>query len=239
MKIIVPLAGPDFETEGGQVKAMTLLDGEPLLRKVLTSRPWFHVEAGNDRACCSSEDLVFVLRNSPPSVSFASGVLCDWFPGCRTVMLGDYARGAACSALSALSLCSAPGETICIDLADIAYRTSLQPDQSFSDCPSLGGIALTFHSDNPAYSYLETDASGKVLRAREKEVISQNASAGTYFFRNVATYLLALAHSMRHEEELAYNGLFFVCPLMNGIIENGERVMLEQVSDVRDIKVFA
>jgi hypothetical protein len=33
-----------------------------------------------------------------------------------------------------------------------------------------------------------------------------------------------------------HKGLFFVCPLYNGVMAGGRRVILEQVQDVRDGK---
>ncbi len=34
-----------------------------------------------------------------------------------------------------------------------------------------------------------------------------------------------------------HKGLFFVCPLYNGVVAGGRRVILEQVHDVRDIEI--
>src|SRR5262249_8547387 len=102
---------------------------------------------------------------------------------------------------------------------------------------SVGAVALVFESTNPAYSYLRTDSVGKVVEAAEKRVISQRASAGTYFFDRAATYLEALAHNLRHLEQVTHRGLFFVCPLYNGGLARGRRVVREQVPAGRDVKI--
>ena len=95
---------------------------------------------------------------------------------------------------------------------------------------------LTFDSDLAIYSYLEKNAAGEVVRAAEKKVISRHASAGTYFFRSGAVYLRAVAHALEHAEKQMFKNLFFVCPLMNGVLGQSLRVLAIEVEDLRDVK---
>lgn len=229
MRIVVPLAGPDFERADGGVKAMLEIDGRPLLRRALEGRPWWN--AGQ----VGPADMVFVLRDTPASQDFARGALRDWYPEAGVVSIGRYTRGAALSALAGIALMDRTDESICVDLADIEYASTLDPVARFA-ATRAGGIVLTFPSDNPAYSYLATDAEGRVTEAAEKRVISGTASAGTYLFRDTACYLAALAHSLSHAEAVMHRDLFFVCPLVNGLVARGLDVLLEPVADVIDIK---
>jgi hypothetical protein len=229
MKAIVPLAGPDFVRSDGSLKALHALEGRPLLHRVLTSRPW----AGGLRG----DDYCFVLADRSETRDFAAGPLSDWFPESRKIFLSDFTRGAALSALAAMSAHKTADEPLVIDLADIYYESDLDPSALFASDPSVGGIALVFESDNPAYSYLATCADGHFLHAAEKEVISSNASAGTYFFASTALYLRALSHALENEAEHTYRGLFFVCPLFNGVRAAGRDVLLKPVSNVVDIKI--
>ena len=54
MKVIVPLAGPDFVKPDGSVKAEISVEGLPLLRRALESRSWW------THGLVSDADLVFV-----------------------------------------------------------------------------------------------------------------------------------------------------------------------------------
>jgi hypothetical protein len=230
VKVVVPLAGPDFEREDGSVKAELAIGGQPLLRRCLEGRVWWQ------RGQVRGEDLVFVLRDTPRSRRFAGGALATWYPGARIVMLSATADGAALSALAGVALVDPDAGPLCVDLVDIEYRSTFDPVHCFARSSSVAAAALVFTSNNPAYSYLRTDSEGNVVEAAEKRLISQHASAGTYFFDRAATYLEALAHSLRHPEQVTHRGLFFVCPLYNGVIAAGRRVVLEQVHDVRDVK---
>lgn len=227
MRVVVPLAGPDFILDCGNLKAEIDFDGEPLLRRVLRSRPW----------ASAVQDYSFVLMDTPETRAFATSALAEWFPDASVTFISHYTRGAALSALAGMATGADVGAPIIVDLADILYTSTLNPATVFYTSPECGAIALTFKSDNPSYSYLRLDALGGFAQAAEKQLIADNASAGTYMFRDMATYLRALAHGLENEVSQTFCGLFYVCPLFNGVKIQGKGVMLETVNEVIDIKV--
>jgi hypothetical protein len=229
MRIVVPLAGPDFVGPDGTVKALHPVDGLPLLRRALESRPWADAVPPGD--------MGFVMMDRPETRAFAEGPLQGWYPGASVVFLSRPTGGAALSALAGMALAAgAQTGPIIVDLADILYSATLDVAATLSDQPRAGGIALTFESDWPGYSYLRCDADGRVVEAAEKRVISSHASAGTYVFASAAVYLRAVAHALENANSQTHNGLFFVCPLFNGVLAQGLDVALAPVSDVIDIK---
>jgi hypothetical protein len=226
MRIIVPLAGPDFIRDGGALKAEIELDGEPILRRVLSSRPWAR----------AVQDHSFILIDAPETRAFATGALDEWYPGASVTFISKYTRGAALSALAGIATGQDVNEPIIVDLADIGYDSTLEPIGVFKKNPGCSSIALTFKAENPTYSYLRLNASGSFDNAAEKSVISNNASAGTYIFRDMATYLRALAHNLENAHDQTFRDQFFVCPLLNGVKDMGKQVLLETVTNVIDIK---
>jgi hypothetical protein len=230
---IVPLAGPDFERADGTVKAEYVVDGLPLLRRALESRSWWL--SGGLRA----QDLIFVLHDSLRSRRFAEEKIARWYPGCRRVYLSDFAAGAALSVAAAVALVKDYDEPLAVDLCDILFDCDATAVARFGREPEIGGLAVVFAADDPKYSYLVCDASGLMTRAREKQVISRNASVGAYFFRSSRVYLQALAHSMAHCDTLAHHGLIYVCPLLNGVVALGLDVECVAATSVRDIRLPA
>ena len=227
MRVVVPLAGPDFILDCGKLKAEVPYDGVPFLRRALSSRRWAN----------SVKDYSFILIDKPETRAFATYALADWYPGSSVTFISRHTRGAALSALAGMATTRCVDEPVIVDLADILYTSTIDPTSIFKIDTNCGGIALTFTSDNPAYSYLRLDNSDYFENAAEKQVISNHASAGTYIFRDMATYLRALAHSLDNQKSQTFNDLFFVCPLFNGVKDQGKRVILEPVADVIDIKV--
>jgi hypothetical protein len=228
MRVIVPLAGPDFVRPDGSVKAEVVLQDRPLLIAALGSRPWATQVA--------PEDHVFVLMDRPETRAFASGPLLEWYPSAARVFLGQHSKGAALSALAGVAMGRAGEGPLIIDLADILYASDLEPGAVFSRDAGCGAIALAFQSRLPSYSYLRLDDEGRVVEAAEKRVISTNASAGTYIFADAPVFLNAVAHALRNFSGQQHNGLLYVCPLLNGVLAAGYSVELAPVTDVVDIK---
>ena len=231
MYCIVPLAGPDFVHPTLGIKPLMPIDGEPLLRKVITSRPWWR--SGN----LQPSNLIFVLRDIPETVKFIED-LDDWFPGSRKVIISSLTSGALMSALAGVSLIKDFTAPLCIDLVDILYETEELILDRFQD-DSIGGVVPYFTSDESCYSYFEMNTEGFVTHAVEKQVISSHASAGTYWFRDTATYLNAAAFSLNHISELSVKGILFVCPAMNYIINTGKKVVPIPVDNIQSVsKIF-
>jgi len=230
LKIIVPLAGPDFVSADGRLKALADIGAaEPFLHAALKQRPWARHTPPSDYA--------FVLHDQEQTRAFASIHLQSWFPGCRVVFLSHFAAGAAFSSLAGAAVhLNADHRPLVIDLADILYTSDIDPAVHFAQNPNDGGLALTFRSSNPIYSYLRKNEHGIVVEVAEKKVISNEASAGTYAFRSGPVLLKALAHAIETADTQTHRGLFFVCPLFNGVLAQSLAVGTTTVHAVRDIK---
>lgn len=199
--------------------------GGPLLLHVLCNRPWIYSGA------LQPENIVFVIAAGP-----AAGLICDLvdssFDGAKSVILSDLTRGAAMSALAGVSLIEDWDDWLCVDLADITFRSVAC--STFVNLPNaVTAVVPYFESQDPKFSYLRLDAQNRVLEAREKLVISSNATAGVYFFRNVPTFLESVGHSMRQFHEVSHNDLLYLCPVLNGAVATGGSVLGIKVSGVQ------
>jgi len=87
-----------------------------------------------------------------------------------------------------------------------------------------GGALVSFHSVNPRYSFAKADDSGIVVKTAEKEVISENALAGAYFFSKAESFLSA-ARSLLAKEKID-KPEYYVSLLYNTLIKNGETIRL-------------
>lgn len=89
---------------------------------------------------------------------------------------------------------------------------------------------ITFNSTNPHHSYARVK-DGKVVEVKEKEVISDHAIAGIYYFKH-GTDFTRYARQMI-EQDIRYKGEFYISPLFNLMIEDGKTVNTYEV-DVKD-----
>ncbi|GAA3083206.1 hypothetical protein GCM10010520_32480 [Rhizobium viscosum] len=227
LNIIIPMAGNDFERPDGSVKAEMPVGETTLLGATLEARPWWSGAAVP----------VFVLRDRPASRRYARETLLARYPTARIVWLSETTGGAAWSTAAGAALVAFPEAPVVVDLCDIMFASDANIAAIFAADPNLGGLALTFASRHPLYSYLRLGNDGRMLEAREKVVISENASAGVYAFRNIAVFHLALAHSLQNRARLSHNSLLFVCPMLNGVVAHGFDVRTLPAHDVFDVKI--
>ena len=87
-----------------------------------------------------------------------------------------------------------------------------------------GGLLVSFESDLPKYSYAEIDANNIVRRTAEKEVISNHALCGAYFFSSGKGFL-KVAHQLL-DNSIPNKSEFYVSLLYNYLLKNGETVKL-------------
>lgn len=224
MICIVPLAGPDLPHAEHGFRPLVPVAGRPLIETALEGRSW------RRQGLLRDSDYVFVVRDVP-GVERLHAFLRDRWPGCRIVSLSHLTGGALLSALAGVAL--APlDQPVIIDLADILFDCDY--DFGLPWPQDVGAVTPCFPSEEPCYSYLREE-NGHVVEAAEKRVISNRASAGVYAFRSPSVYLAAAAHSIEYRHKLSYNGIMFVCPAMNGVLNQGLRVVAPETQNVRPV----
>ena len=74
------------------------------------------------------------------------------------------------------------------------------------------------------WSYASKGSDGLVNDVREKEVISENATVGAYYWQRSADFVSAADEMIRRE--IRVNGEFYVAPVFNINIQRGQRITL-------------
>jgi hypothetical protein len=218
MYCVVPLAGPDFFHPSYDIKPFVPYKDKTLIESVLHGRSWYS----------EIDTFFFALQDNKRSRSCGE-MLKKLFPSSRFVYLSNFTKGALLSSLAATSLMENFNMPLVIDLVDIDYDSSkFHPLDIFEDS-EVKGILPYFTSDEPCYSYLQTDREGLLQKSAEKKVISDKASAGTYFFQNLSTFFSVLQGSLEREAEYSYNGSLFLCPVYNEIVKYHGKVVSTQV----------
>lgn len=92
---------------------------------------------------------------------------------------------------------------------------------------SIDGALLTFHSDDPKFSYAASDTNGYVYKTVEKEVISNDAICGAYYFKNVNVFNSALTEYL---DKCSYHE-FFVSGVYNIMAKHRKKIKPFQVDE--------
>lgn len=109
------------------------------------------------------------------------------------------------------------------------YTDGIRGIMSQSAEDAEGVMFVSFESDLPKYSYAKIDEHKRVLRTAEKEVISNHALCGAYFFATDQGFLSA-AHRLLNEKNFS-KPEFYVSLLYNYLMENNETVLLAEMEE--------
>ena len=87
------------------------------------------------------------------------------------------------------------------------------------------GMVVTFESDSPAHSYVVLDGD-YVTEAAEKEVISNNAVGGLYYYKEGSDFV-KYAHQLIDDDNRTKNE-FYICPVFNYLIKDGGKIGIDK-----------
>ncbi len=110
-----------------------------------------------------------------------------------------------------------------------AYRRIIE--EALNNEDATGGALVSFDSNEPKYSYAELDENGNVIRTAEKEVISNHALCGAYFFASGKEFK-EVAHRLLNEPVML-KPEFYVSLLYNYLLAKGDTVKLATMEDYR------
>ena len=236
MKVIVPLAGPesDVETEFSDFKNLIEVYGKPLIKYMADKRPY-----DLKRAVYILLEETDKKYNIAPRLKKALGNSIEIF------RLKKVTEGAACSVLSYLKE-SGIKEDILIDLAD-QYLSLDGRFLSFLETrkDNMKGVIPTFKSKYWKWSYVRLDQDGFVDEVQEKvnPPISDNATAGVYYFSSAQDYIYAAEEMVRKDRRVKFNNKFFVSCVYNELpkksVINFPTEIICPLGSIEGIKLFS
>lgn len=210
MKIIIPLAGKDprfVETP----KPLIDIEGKPLIKRCTDSIESLFREA----------EVLFLILAEDEARHKLAMKLKEFYPGSDVLFIHEPTEGAACTVLLAKEYINNDDELI-IYLADIFFDAPLEEAMQRARERNESGIIPCFPSSNPKYSYAIVGDDEYATKVAEKEVISENASSGFYYFLKGKDFVWAAEEMIR--KDLRVNGWFYICPVYQQLIERGDNV---------------
>ena len=124
----------------------------------------------------------------------------------------------------ALETCTLAKEYIDNDLPLYIYTPDVYFQPQFDpDCvKDADGFLLTFPANSPDHSYSDIDDKGIVSRVIEKEVISQHANVGLYYFKTGKMFLHYANDAI--QKNMLVKGEFYIAPIYNTMIFDGLKI---------------
>lgn len=226
LHVVMPMAGEGsrFKKEGWTTpKPLILLNGEPLFKHSISS------------VSADGIDLKysFIVRQEHIDEYNIDEGIKSFLPTANIFSVSKTTRGAVETCLLAESAISDDDGVIVLD-CDLEFRS-----KKFIDIVSTilsqpvneaeGGALVSFESNEPRYSYAAVGADGLVIRTAEKEVISNHALCGAYFFATGKRFK-QIAHQLLNEPDFK-KPEYYVSLLYNYLLADGEKVYLAPMEE--------
>lgn len=226
LHIIMPMAGEGsrFLKEGWTTpKPLIELKGQPLFKRAISSVKIDGIPM----------KYSFIVRQEHIEKYGIDKGIKSFLPEANVFSVMKTTRGAVETCLIAEDAID-DGDGVIVMDCDLEFRSekfiSLIQDilsRNINECQ--GGALVSFESDQPRYSYAAIDDDGYVIRTAEKEVISNHALCGAYFFGSGRKFK-QIAHRLLDEPEFK-KPEYYVSLLYNYLLADGEKVYLAQMEE--------
>lgn len=221
LHIIMPMAG-----EGSRFLKEGWTTPKPLIE--LKGKCLFQRAVGSVADVNAPMKYSFIVRQEHIDKQHIDKLLKEVCPTANIFSVQQTTRGAVETCLKAESAIAENDAVLVMD-CDLEFkspklvefiRSVLEQDAEDVN----GGALVSFESQDPRYSYAQVDADNRVLRTAEKEVISNHALCGAYFFSTSRDFL-STAHRLLNEPVFT-KPEFYVSLLYNYLLRDNQVVML-------------
>ena len=218
INIVLPIAGKAqrFIDQGYLVpKPLIIVDKKHIIDWALESIDLKNID---------DYQLIFVVRLDHINDFALDEILKQKFGNDVKIVVVDHiTEGAVCTCLLAEDHINNDDELL-IYTPDVYFQDPFNPNNIEQ---GLDGHILTFKANSPAHSYAQLDDDGYVIKTVEKEVISENAAVGVYYYKTGKLFV-KYANKLI-ENNIRTKGEFYLCPIYNLMVQDNLKIKTSQV----------
>jgi NDP-sugar pyrophosphorylase family protein len=207
MNIVIPMAGRGsrFAEAGCKVpKPMIRFLGKTMIEHVVDNLGYSP----------SEHQFVFIIQKQHNELH---RFLNHTF-NAKIVTLDEVTQGAACTVLLSSNFLD-KNEPLLTANCDQLIKWNRENFETLRlNACDYDGIILTSYSDNPNNSYVNLDSNNKITHCKEKELISNIATVGLYYFDTTLKFINAAQAMIKHNDRT--NNEFYMCPVYNYLTGN-------------------
>lgn len=231
LNVLIPMAGAGsrFSIAGYTFpKPLIEVKGKPMIEVVVNN---LNVEA----------HYIFLVQKDHYEKYNLKYLLNLIAPECDIIQVDGITEGAACTTLLASNLINNDSPLLIANSDQYIEWNSNECMYAF-DADTVDGGILTFESHHPKWSYAEVGNNGFVTKVAEKQVISDNATVGIYYWKKGSDYV-KYANQMI-SKNIRVNNEFYVCPVYNEAIEDNKKIRIKRIEKMwgigtpEDLKYF-
>ena len=223
LNILIPMAG-----HGSRFKDAGYTFPKPLID--IKNKPMIQVviESLNLKG-----NFIFIVQKDHQVKYNISSTLNRLVGKCQIIEVDKVTKGAACTTLLAKKYINNHSPLIISNSDQFVEWNSSKIMYNFTEKKYDGGI-LTFDSIHPKWSYAKCfEGSNLVNRVAEKNVISNNATVGIYYWAKGKDYVNYAQQMIK--KKILVNNEYYVCPVFNEAINDGKKIAISKVNKMRGL----
>ena len=211
LNVVIPMAGAGsrFEKAGYTFpKPLIDVNGKPMIQVVVES---MNIEA----------TFIYIVQKSHREKYNLDTLLNLITPNCKIVEVDGLTEGAACTVLLAKEHINNEHQLILTNSDQFIQWDSTEFMYQMNE-KDFDGAIMCFESTHPKWSFAKTNEDGLITEVAEKNPISNQATAGIYYFKHGSDFVASAEQMI--EKNIRTNNEFYVCPVYNEAILNGKKI---------------
>lgn len=219
INILIPMAGEGsrFKEVGfKEIKPLIPINGKAMIQHVIEN-------IGIDGR------YIFVVKKEHEEEFLIEEKLKKIIPNCVVIIQEGKLDGAAISTYLAKDIIDNDENLLIVNSDQLIDKDGKNLIFNFINSGVDGGI-LTFQSTDPKWSFVQKNMYDLVDGVAEKNVISDEATCGWYFWNKGSDYLKYVEKMV--SKNIRTNNEFYVCPVYNEAIADGKVIVSEKVKNM-------
>jgi len=198
---------------------------KPLIE--LKGKPFFYWAARSVEKFVDVEDIIFVVLKEHIEQFDIVRIIQSYYPDARIQVIPHVLNGAVLTCLEGMKQIDDDLPVLFEDCDHGFISSELYGFCEKAEFSDVDGALLTFESSNPAFSYVRFDANQNIVGTVEKEVVSNEAICGAYYFRNKELFSQS---AETYLENCNYKE-FFMSGVYNEMASTGKRLVTFHVDE--------
>ena len=223
--ILIPMAGRGsrFEEQGYTDKKPFIdVNGKPMIHRVIKN---LGMEFTTDY-----KFIMICLQEDYDKYDFSEFDKVIGHDSYDVIILDDVTEGAAQTVLTAKHLINDDTPLMTMNSDQLV---DWDIERLFEMCEQFDGVIPCFYGEGNAWSYARTLDNGYVQEVAEKKQISNNATAGYYYWKKGSDFVKYAEQMI--EQNSRTNGEFYVAPVYNWAIKDGKKIGIGMVDEIYEL----
>lgn len=213
LNILIPMAGA-----GSRFSKAGYTFPKPLIE--VRKKPMIQVVTENLNV---EATFIYVVQKEHYEKYHLESVLNFITPNCKIIQIEGVTEGACCTTLLAEQFIDNENPLL---IANSDQFIEWESGEFFHamNAPFIDGGILTFEATHPKWSYVKLNEYGNVSDVKEKEVISNMATVGIYYWSKGSDYVKYSKQMI--EKNIRVNNEFYVAPVYNEAIQDDKKIKI-------------